>query len=459
MTDLWYRFEIDRATLSHSITTGTMSVSGGNRCARRLTRSAPLGLLAAAVMVVVGAPARPPNGPVAGAGIRSAPHALHAPIDAARRCLGAYNSSTEARQAARSAHKMSPVQGCLAHGRGEWKYRPREDMPYRLDPERYVAVHNRSAFFWGRCDRRFYHNGVRDFMSMRARWFIWYPKGDGCDALGEPPKPFVFDTLRRQFCKAHAGSRLLFVGDSTQGQLFTSFVHALGVLSSEWGSCHPGWETPDVEHVHEIDLTVQLCAPGPSGVTARFIRNEAAVFNLTEAELAERRSRVAVFCRFTPEVAAEADVIVLNRGFHYAPPETFTAEFDATLRGLMRLPPLPPRAGGVAPTGRRQRRVIVRSTHAPIPRCNPHSRISPVSLAHLVKNGRREYHWDSLAGVNAIAECLAHAHGATFIDVYHQSSFRPDAAVKRDECVHSCLPGPVDEWSRLIALLLVHDRA
>jgi len=196
---------------------------------------------------------------------------------------------------------------------------------------------------------------------------------------------------------------------------------------------------------------VQLCARGEAGLQARFVRNENLMFNATEPELQLQRGHGRTFCHFTPEMAEWADVIVLNRGLHPTPVNTFTRELDVMLRALRNLPPLPP--------GRpvRSRRIVFRSTHAPIPKCHPHRKISSVSLQHLVSTGPPEYHWDRLAGLNAIAECLSNRYGVSFVDVYYLSSFRPDAAVKMGDCVHSCLPGPVDEWSRLILSLLVHD--
>ena len=62
-----------------------------------------------------------------------------------------------------------------------------------------------------------------DVSSMRAR----------CAQLrkGQPELPSL-RTLASSFCTRHAGRTVLFVGDSVQGQLATSFAMALGAHTS-----------------------------------------------------------------------------------------------------------------------------------------------------------------------------------------------------------------------------------
>ena len=82
--------------------------------------------------------------------------------------------------------------------------------------------------------------------------------------------------------------------------------------------------------------------------------------------------------------------------------------------------------------------------------------------------------WNGWSTYRSVARQLAEAVGATFFDTYPLAALRPDAAIGRfmdkvaegqqksisdafRDCVHFCLPGPPDEWSRILAGLLVES--
>ncbi|KAL1529190.1 hypothetical protein AB1Y20_000149 [Prymnesium parvum] len=110
----------------------------------------------------------------------------------------------------------------------------------------------------------------------------------------------------------------------------------------------------------------------------------------------------------------------------------------------------------------------------PIPGCRAYD--EPISLSRAVLStsahprGLLNRAWKEYASVNEQANWLAEALGVTFIDVALPSAMRPDGAMARfwppssyksacnehgncalkDDCVHYCLPGPVDAWSTMI---------
>jgi hypothetical protein len=68
--------------------------------------------------------------------------------------------------------------------------------------------------------------------------------------------------------------------------------------------------------------------------------------------------------------------------------------------------------------------------------------------------GPKLYNWASFAHQNDLARCLARHYGIVFFDVHFMMRFRIDAALSKLDCMHSCLPGPVDEWARLLLAFL-----
>ena len=89
----------------------------------------------------------------------------------------------------------------------------------------------------------------------------------------------------------------------------------------------------------------------------------------------------------------------------------------------------------------------------------------PLSRARASRLGTVEY-----ARLNLQADWIVRGSGATYLDIALPSTQRPDGAMARfwpkkckskvewckEDCVHYCLPGPVDAWSMLLYNLLLH---
>ena len=190
---------------------------------------------------------------------------------------------------------------CLAHGRGSWTPSPASAHAVNdkatgyyppLSPSFLTVMvksgavdFNESKWWWGTCDERAASAAApgggslgRPDLSWR-----WEPAiGDaGCNALRKQYArlPHV-KVLVQAFCEQHAGVNILFVGDSIQGQLFTSFAsifaennhgtpHDLRAHGNRWEKCRI--QKDYKLFPHEIDHSVTLCA---GRVRLRFIRNE-----------------------------------------------------------------------------------------------------------------------------------------------------------------------------------------
>jgi len=107
--------------------------------------------------------------------------------------------------------------------------------------------------------------------------------------------------------------------------------------------------------------------------------------------------------------------------------------------------------------------VVLVGSPLPVPRCDHIT--APLTWNEAAEWTDAHQHWGyakqwaQLRRLNQVGKRLAEDIGATFLDIATLSHTRPDAAVggqglnaQRDkvDCVHTCLPGPVDEYVRLV---------
>ena len=103
--------------------------------------------------------------------------------------------------------------------------------------------------------------------------------------------------------------------------------------------------------------------------------------------------------------------------------------------------------------------------HMPVPRCSRFG--APITATEALSAYARSStlyggSWRLNHQLNAIARALAQDAGAWFVDLAGPSLQRPDAAkglneskkTTAEDCVHYCLPGPPDDWSRMLIQLL-----
>ena len=283
--------------------------------------------------------------------------------------------------------------------------------------------------------------------------------------------------VARRFCRRRAGSSILFVGDSTQGQLFQSFASILGANRSRrrvtvtedeasWAGanawCNPNEaQTEDGRYYHQLE---SVCPA--DDVTLRFVRNDLSVlderqttkrnqfslrsFNSTamcDWSDAARAGRVCPYVDVLPQkrplrervrvpcVLLTADLIVFNRGAHYVDDESFLAGLHDTMSRLSTLL----RTGGRTLT----KSVVYRSTLAAIPNCSHQPRDpAPTSLHDLIVANGSAHHWDEFEHQNQViaahsgrclrletaCQCAAHAAETTIALAAHAVGKARDGA-------------------------------
>ena len=157
--------------------------------------------------------------------------------------------------------------------------------------------------------------------------------------------------------------------------------------------------------------------------------------------------------------ANEADLLVLNRGMHYMNDSVVDAQLSDTFDGLIQRRSTATTRVHHGGGRHRAHSIVYRGIHAPIPSCHilddPLPRPFPYAAAdHTVA----AYHWAEFASQNALVARLAAARNITFLDVHTQTAQRPGGHMPArksaaGDCAHYCLPGPIDEWVRLLLAL------
>ncbi|GJP35596.1 hypothetical protein CLOM_g20094 [Closterium sp. NIES-68] len=136
------------------------------------------------------------------------------------------------------------------------------------------------------------------------------------------------------------------------------------------------------------------------------------------------------------------DIFVMNRGAHYAEDDVFIPELRETMLALRTHFPNALIIYRNTPPGH----VNCTQYWEPIPR-----RQSPEELP---------YNWGDFKRQNEMAREIVEAAGAVYLDVDAMTSLRPDGHLGKNrrykvDCLHYCLPGPIDLWTRMLYNVLL----
>ena len=377
-----------------------------------------------------------------------------------------------AQHAARSSSSMpaaAPRQNCFASCKtcnfqsvGRWMP-SKEPPPYRLNHSLWASMGlsgppSSSSQHYGLCD----DHAARSSKGPRAL-YEW--ETENC----ELPR---FDRARA--CSLLRGKQIVVAGDSTAGQLFLSLVLLLG-----------GSFGRNSRHTSAIsDITASACA---DTCRLNFIRNDLLLWSTHRSEFNRAREcdKLLKADGFVQRVVRDAHLLVLATGHHFpASIESaasggggqshggqarehggsgdsggaisfFSSSLNHTLTNLMST-----RASwGHAPAS-----VALVGATIPVPMCSRFS--APLTTAgwlaadaHLSAGSKYSPRWRQMPRLNTQLQWLAQAFGASYVDVAAPSSrwpsgmmagFTRGAGNVDEDCLHSCLPGPVDTWSRML---------
>ena len=285
------------------------------------------------------------------------------------------------------------------------------------------------------------------------------------------------------------------VGDSLTDQLFFSLVLLLGgqmkhgKLQGHSSACN------DQVRMVIIRSDLALWMPQPSRQQHALLNSTRA---FTDASTALRHlNPFLVGTPFVQRAVRDADILVIGAGHHYGlssfqldkirlsqavnqtrsprPDNTFlTRAINYTCSRAVEAR----RHWGHAPTS-----TILLGAPVPIPGCRRYKK--PLSLAQALA-ARAEYTpeleplfaqtlhkfpvslldlWQQLFEANTVLQWTASSIGASFLDVAPISMMRPDGSAAQTgigtntyDCLHSCQPGPVDTYVRLLLGLVDDNR-
>ena len=167
-----------------------------------------------------------------------------------------------------------------------------------------------------------------------------------------------------------------------------------------------------------------------------------------------------LLCEWDRAARQAADLIVLNRGYHSTGTaiEVLRFELNQTMHTLdahlkqhrqgaqiQRTPPM----------------VVYRGTHASLHRCADHSdpitrnasgSVHPVTHALRLHRSNSNAHgsWHNLYAHHRLDQDLMSRLGVPYLNVFTATSLRPGGRLHPTDCARFCLPGPIDEWTRLL---------
>ncbi|CAI5961177.1 unnamed protein product [Closterium sp. NIES-64] len=136
------------------------------------------------------------------------------------------------------------------------------------------------------------------------------------------------------------------------------------------------------------------------------------------------------------------DILVMNRGAHYAGDDVFVPELRETILALRTRFP--------------DALIIYRNTPPGHANCTQYW--EPVSKRQAPET--LPYNWGDFVRQNEMAREIVEAAGAVYLDVDTMTSLRADGHVGKNrrykvDCLHYCLPGPIDLWTKMLYNVLL----
>ena len=257
--------------------------------------------------------------------------------------------------------------------------------------------------------------------------------------------------------------QIVLVGDSITIQLYIAIVMLLEGVGGFGPRATDGLRWNRLERaIH--DKAAAVCG---GSVRLSYARNDLLTWSTSglEANMVGRCDATTITMPWTSRAMYDADLLVLGQGMHY--PVAVHGRNDSAAAAAFSSNNLRHTLGRVvasrAAYGMAPATVVLVGSPLPVPRCDHFT--APLGWNEATKwtDAHQQWgyakQWAQLRRLNQVGKRLAEDIGVTFLDIAALSHTRPDAAVggqglnaQRDkiDCVHTCLPGPVDEYVRLM---------
>ena len=291
--------------------------------------------------------------------------------------------------------------------KGYWKNVQREKAPYESKEKWESSCYQ--------------HGGFREGQLQQSPFNDWEwnvdDDNENCVLL-------QFDVNR--FCRLGINRTIAFLGDSITWQQFQSLNFLIGATD---------------EHRKQALIKTHAC----SGNTTKLIW--------------ERDNKASANGLKRIIQTSDPDVLVINRGAHFTENEMLLSELNATLTiALIWQKDCDSR--------NRDCLLLWRTTAPGYPNCD--QILGPISISNrsIAENfimDRSKYteekgthHWWDFANQNVLVENLIQHHikvnqlRISFIDFYDMAILRPDHHINKRDCLHWCLPGPIDTANTIL---------
>lgn len=279
-----------------------------------------------------------------------------------------------------------------------------------------VAIYNHSC-----TDLRYIQGACSQVRQLPGAKFFWKPR-----CASYEYKKFS----KIEMCRMIIDLNILFVGDSLQEEMFITFMSALRNM--------PGC----IVQGHGNDGKVQESVPCSNANISSLRHDEAWMEGGNEANFS--MSNV----HWSSLIAEQnISILVINRGAHYKPDSIVLDSLAHTFRTLeARHPHL---------------LIVYRSTGPAHFDCKNYFDSKPLKSYTLPKvlYNDSSYHWTQFNRQNLKVKTMIANYfpRVIYLDVYTSTVLRADShCVTESDCLHYCIPGPIDNWVTLLfnALLL-----
>lgn len=229
------------------------------------------------------------------------------------------------------------------------------------------------------------------------------------------------DFSKDAFCSTKY-KNILFIGDSTTHGQFMSLTFLLGVDYKKITGPKVSFYT-----------NVHLC-----GKNITFIRNDI-LFDRPCSLKKENK-----ICLHFKNEMKEKDLLIVNRGVHYSPTEEVIKDLYVFFEKYVDF---------------ERQTVIYRETVPGHPNCDVKREPDVIFDPHYTTKEKTEWNWDKIDRQNS--EVLTFIKNmfplVRLLMVGKMTKLRSDMHIGHGDCIHYCLPGPMDHWNKMLLMEIYND--
>jgi hypothetical protein len=237
----------------------------------------------------------------------------------------------------------------------------------------------------------------------------------------------LYNVSFRMVCEVMRGRNLIFMGDSLSMHHYESTVNVLGYRKN-----------------HGTDSNSHFTSETFTECTDLYNLTTFSAYRITKSEVWIFGDAVKKLLLDLDRGSPNGSVVIVNWGAFYKPDEVVAKCAPANLHWLQEALP--------------KALVVFRTSNMAHLNCERYTEPDNV-LRDPAPNPRRPgWNWDKfpLQRTIWIDEITNHRPGMLYLDILALSAKRPDQHPGRGDCLHYCIPGPLETWVRLTFSILAY---